>query len=171
MGALLGYVVFDGDIAGGCACRVEDGSDAHLLVIERAIFVPVGNFSLPDFAGEEGAPEFLIEGGIMAIGFEQAGIAPDGFLPGVAGEGGEGGIDVLDRSGGIGDHDAIGGLLQSRNQSRMRDGNASTRHDSPRRGFPLSSLSAWCRLASEARRRKMGRRAVLVSGWWLRCRW
>ena len=46
----LGDISLDGNEACDFAKRIADGSDAHLLVVERSILTPVDQHALPDLA-------------------------------------------------------------------------------------------------------------------------
>ena len=152
---LLGDVVLDGDVAGGCAVRVADGSDPHLLLIESAVLAPVGDSPVPDTAGEECVPQLCVEGGTVLAGTEDAGIVRPPLPLSISGHRREGGIHVLNQSGGIGDNDAVGSLLDGGNQTRIRDGNTGTgtiRLDEVR---PSPCLSAWFGSGSEVQSQRL----------------
>ena len=70
--------------------------------------------------------------GGLASRFEDARVLPHRFLAGVSGHRGEGGIYVLDFPAGVGDDDAIGGLLHGRDQAGPLDIVTFHRHASPR---------------------------------------
>jgi hypothetical protein len=132
-GPLLGDVVFDGDVTGARAARVPDRRDAHLLVIERAVFSPVGNHSLPDMSRQKRLPKFRVERSIMTARFEKPGIPPHRLLGGISRHDGKRRIHILNRPLPIGKDNSIRGLIHCCNQSGMSGCHPCTLHNSPLR--------------------------------------
>jgi hypothetical protein len=138
----LGHVMLDGDVPGGCAIRVPDGSDPHLLVIEAAVLAPVGHFSVPDSAGKDGAPEFFVKRGGLAPRFQQACALPNGFLYRVSRQSGERWIYKLNLPARIGNDDGIRRLLHGFKQSVTFNCGPCYMQTTPRSGYAIPYLSA-----------------------------
>lgn len=119
--AAAGDVVPGRDITDNRTTGVADRRDAHFLVIEGAILAAVHHFSVPDLSRLEVVPKIPVECSGLATRFEDARELAYGFLAAVASEGREGGIYILDSARGIGDDDAICGLLDGCRQGSLLD--------------------------------------------------
>jgi hypothetical protein len=93
------------------AVLVAHGGDGNALEVGGAVFLPILEFTIPGLAGENGLPEFLIEGLRGLAGLENTGILAADLGEGVASEVFELGVDVLDVSVKIRDDDAGRALL------------------------------------------------------------
>jgi hypothetical protein len=75
----LGNVLLDGNKVGDFSAGFPDRGDAHLLVIEAPIFATVDHFTLPDFSGSDGFPDFPVKRRVMFARLEQFWILADGL--------------------------------------------------------------------------------------------
>ena len=108
-------VLFDGDEVRDRAGRIQDRGDGLFFDIERTVFASVGQLSLPDLTGKNGAPERFIKGRILHAGAqERAERAPHAFLLAVAGQACKSRVDPFDGAIQRGDDHRIGGGGQRR---------------------------------------------------------
>src|ERR1039457_5744323 len=105
-----GDVPFDGNVADNLTEGVAHGSDLHVLGVAGAVFAAIDQLAVPDLAGRDGLPEFLIERRGATARFEDTRVLSDGFLAAVSRHPGERGIRILNCSEGVGDEDGVGGL-------------------------------------------------------------
>ena len=90
--------------------RILHGADGLHLGIVLATLAAVPQLTLPVTSVEQGAPHLGVEQTVLTAGVEQVGLAPDRLLTGVAGDAGEGFVDVDDGGVGAGDQDALTGM-------------------------------------------------------------
>src|ERR1019366_8884520 len=88
-----------------------------LGVVERAVFLAVGEAPGPDSATEKRGPQVAIEGGVLLAGVQQAGIPANDFAPRVSRQPFEGRIAVLNISLRVRDQNLLGSLLHRGNQA------------------------------------------------------
>ena len=94
------------------ALGVEDAVDLQPRREDLAVLAPVPDLPTPGTGGLQLVPEVAEEGGVVPPGIEQGRIAPQDLRRGVAGKGGEGGVDRQDAVVGIGDEDALAGVVE-----------------------------------------------------------
>src|SRR5260370_3488183 len=88
-------ILLDGYEVGGCAVRVPNRRDGHLLDVKRAVLAPIDQLAVPDFALRDGSPEVLIESRVLSAGLEKARVLAHRFVLAVARHSGEGWFTYL----------------------------------------------------------------------------
>ncbi|MDT4845737.1 hypothetical protein FQZ97_797330 [compost metagenome] len=101
-------------VVGQLAFVVVDGADVLPERVELAVLAPVPHLAAPFPAVAQGVPHGLVEGLGVAAGTEDARVFAQhlGFV--VAGDAGEGAVDVDDAAGGVGDQYALLGTVEHR---------------------------------------------------------
>ena len=89
------------------AIAVANAADRQHLGELAAVLAAVPQFALPVVLLLEGFPQRAVEGGALPARAEQARVAPDALLAAVAGDAGEGRVDVDDAIVGVGDDDRL----------------------------------------------------------------
>src|SRR5450759_3038552 len=88
-----------------------------LGVVERAVFLAVGEAPGPDSATENRSPQVAIEPGVLLAGVQQAGIPSNHFASRVSRQSFEGRIAVLNISLRVRDQNLLGSLFYRGNQA------------------------------------------------------
>ena len=79
-----------------------------------AVFAPIPDFAAPETVLFQGCPHALVKALTVSLGVQQAGIRADGLAARVAGDLGEGGVDIADYALEIGDDDAFTAVVEHR---------------------------------------------------------
>ncbi len=95
------------DKVGDLPFLVWQRGDAHLFLIEAAVFSAIDEFALPLPAGQNGLPHLLVKGLRLMAGLQQAGVLSHDVFIGIAGELLESGIGPDDGRLAVGDEDRI----------------------------------------------------------------
>src|SRR5260370_32492347 len=112
-------ILLDGYEVGGCAVRVPNRRDGHLLDVKRAVLAPIDQLAVPDFALRDGSPEVLIESRVLSAGLEKARVLAHRFVLAVARHSGEGWVHILDDGFTVCDYDTVGRLLDRGSKARL----------------------------------------------------
>src|SRR5262249_43613088 len=108
---LLRDVTGRGDVVHDPAGDVAHRRDRGLFLVDRPVLPPVHEPSAPDLSGADALPDLAVEGRLVLAALEQARRLAEHHGARVAGDALERGVHVLDDPVGVGDHDALAGLL------------------------------------------------------------
>ena len=109
--AQLGHVGEQADVAVNAAILVVRGGDGQLLNVFLAVFAPVVNIAAPAAVRLQAAPQGLVEGAVVAPGAEAVQALAQNFVCFVAGDAGEGGVDVQHHAVCVGHHHGLARVL------------------------------------------------------------
>ena len=110
---------FGGNEVGDFAALAPYRGDAHLFGVKASVLSLVDDLPLPGFSLENGRPKLLVNRRVLFARFQDPGVLSECFLAAVPGDASEGGVDILDVTGGIGNHDGFRGLLDGSDQAEM----------------------------------------------------
>src|SRR5438045_3442117 len=82
-------------------------SNRVLILVEAAVFSPVGEFTMPGISAKDGAPQFLVKPAVVHTRLEEAWVLTQGFLTRKSSEGGKSGIRPQNLARAISNHNCV----------------------------------------------------------------